>query len=196
MKSALRETIQTVALAVFVFLVFQSTVQNYRVEGSSMNPTLEDRQLVLVNKLVYLNALTERVGRVLPWVNEEDEERWYPFHAPRQGDTIIFQAPIPPFDDFVKRVIGVPGDTVEIRQGVVYVNGDALDESYLAGRYQEGRASVTVGSGEYYVLGDNRARSDDSRNWGMVPEENIIGKAWVGYWPMDKFGFLASAWHR
>ena len=191
MKTAFRETIQTVALAIFVFLVLQSTLQNYRVEGSSMNPSLQDHQLVLVNKLVYINVEAERLARLLPWVDGKDGESWHLFHAPRQGDVIIFQAPIPPFDDFVKRVIGVPGDTVVISNGVVFVNDQVLDEPYVVNNFPERRAAVTVGQGEYYVLGDNRGRSDDSRHWGMVPEENIVGKAWIGYWPLDRFNFLA-----
>ena len=91
----------------------------------------------------------------------------------------------------MKRVIGVPGDTVEIRDGLVYINGVPLDEPYMSTCSSQW-CDVTVGPREYFVLGDNRPQSDDSRNWGMVPEENIIGRAWLSYWPPGKFGLLFS----
>lgn len=196
MKSALRETVQTLALAAFIFLLLQSSLQNYRVEGSSMNPNLEDQQLVLVNKLIYLGAEVQRLGRLLPWVDGDEGERWYPFRPPERGDVIVFRSSIPPYEDFVKRVIGLPGDTVALNEGIVYINGAPLDEPYVINSFPERRNQIVVGPGLYYVLGDNRGRSDDSRHWGLVPEEDIIGRAWVGYWPLDRFGALFPSWHR
>ncbi len=196
MKSALRETVQTVALAVFVFLLLQSSLQNYRVEGASMNPTLQDHELILVNKLVYLGVEAKRLGRLLPWVDGDEGERWRPFRPPQRGDVIVFHSSIPPYDDFVKRVIGVPGDTVALNEGTVYVNGTPLDEPYVINSFPERRNPIVIGEGQYYVLGDNRGRSDDSRRWGTVSEEDIVGKAWVGYWPLDRLGALFPSWPR
>ncbi len=113
-------------------------------------------------------------------------------HPPRPGDVIVFRYPLDPQRDFVKRVIGVPGDTVEIRRGVVYVNGKALDEPYVTAPSIDTMAQRTVGPDEYFVLGDNRRASNDSRDWGPVPLKNIIGKVWMTYWPTSRFGFMSS----
>ena len=190
MRSALREAIEAVALAGFIYLLLQSTVVNYQVQGSSMQPGLENTDRVLVNKVVYSSVNMERVSRFLPWVDREDP--WFPFHAPQRGDIIVFRFPLDPSENFVKRVIGMPGDTVETRDGVVHINGEPLDEPYVANIQRQRTVPVTVGDHEYYVLGDNRPQSDDSRNWGMVPEENIIGQAWLSYWPPGQFGLLFS----
>ncbi len=190
MRSALREAIEAVALAGFIYLLLQSTVVNFQVQGSSMRPGLENTDRVLVNKVVYSSVNMERVSRFLPWVDREDP--WFPFHPPQRGDVIVFRFPLDPSENFVKRVIGMPGDTVETRDGVVHVNGVPLDEPYVDNIQRERTVPVTVGDHEYFVLGDNRPQSDDSRNWGMVPEENIIGRAWLSYWPPGHFGLLFS----
>ena len=101
------------------------------------------------------------------------------FHFPRDQDR-----------DFVKRVIGVPGDVVEINEGAVSVNGRALHEPYITSRDRASMDPVSLRPGEYFVLGDNRAGSNDSRNWGPVPEENILGQVWMVYWPPSDWGLL------
>jgi signal peptidase I len=112
---------------------------------------------------------------------------------PQHGDIIVFDYPGNPTDDYVKRVIGVPGDTVAIDgQGKVYINGISIDEPYIENSGQYSRRSNTwqVPQGSYFVLGDNRNHSSDSRDWGMLERQYIVGKAWLSYWPLDSFGFL------
>lgn len=198
MRGFLFESLETVLLALAVFLVLQASVQNFRVEGISMDPTLGNGQYLLVNKLVYEPIPFQSAeasdgkttGGVQSWI--------FPFHPPRLGDIIVFHEPNDPDRDFVKRVIGLPGDTVEMRSGEVYVNGALLPEPYLTRRDTTNLAPVEVPSGHYFVLGDNRRVSYDSRELGPIPQENIVGKAWFSYWPLSELDFLSSAfaWFR
>jgi signal peptidase I len=141
-------------------------VQNFRVEGFSMEPTLRSGQYLLVDKVSYV------VGE------------------PQRGDIVVLRFPQDPRRDFIKRVIGLPGEEVEVRGGVVYINGTALDEPYIRDRplYAYGRKRVP--DDEYFVLGDNRNNSHDSHVWDWLPKEYLIGKAWVSYWPVDTWGVL------
>ena len=171
MRAVIREIIETVLLALVVYLALQVSVQPYRVEGSSMIPTLTEGEYLLVNKMVYWQV---------PLLGGDDG---YLVHPPQEGEVVIFRFPVEPTRNFVKRVIGVPGDTVEINEGTVYLNGQAVDEPYIA---LSGRGTMDpfkVPPDSYFVLGDNRGASDDSRSWGVVPAENIIGRAWLTYWP-------------
>lgn len=192
MRELVRELIETVLLALAIFLTLQFSVQNFRVEGTSMQSTLLDGQYLLVNKLVYLRIDRGSITSLLPFLDDDvdSEETLFAFHQPRRGEVIIFRFPRDPSRDFVKRVIGLPGDTVEIRRGRVYVNEIELDEPYIARPGRRTVAPTRVGPDGYYVLGDNRAVSQDSRDWGPVPTENIIGKAWVSYWPLENFNVL------
>ena len=186
MKSFIRETIQTGALLAFLLLLLQGGLQNYRVEGSSMFPLLETMDGVFVNKLSYLRVDAERAARWMPWIDAEEGERWRPFGEPRYGDVVVFRWPRDERQYFVKRVIGLPGDEIRIRGGEVHRNGEALDEPYVEQPSGESIVERVVPEGHYYVLGDNRAQSDDSRRWGSVPEENIVGKVWLAYWPLNR----------
>jgi signal peptidase I len=120
------------------------------------------------------------------------------FRAPRRGDVIVFRFPLDPSRDFIKRVIGVPGDTVEVKDEKVYINGSPLKEDYIAATVNYTYGPRTVPPGMYFVLGDNRRSSYDSHSWtcpqqqqcDFVPEENIIGQAWFSYWPLDTLGFV------
>ena len=175
MRGFLFESLETVLLALVVFLILQASVQNFRVEGISMGPTLAHGQYLLVNKLVY---------EPLPFQSADgtdaEFQRWLsPFHAPQQGDVIVFHEPNDPSRDFVKRVIGVPGDTVELRFGIVYVNDFPLDEPYLVKRDTSNLAPVFVQQGFYFVLGDNRTMSNDSRHWGPLNADDIVGRVLV-----------------
>ena len=192
MRALIRELIETVILALMIFVGFQFSVQNFRVEGPSMEPTLREGQHLLVNKLVYLRLNPRALTSLLPFIDDARDESVFPFHEPRRGEVMIFRFPRDPSRDFVKRVIGVPGDEVEIRQGQVIVNGEKLDEPYLTNRGNSVRATVTVPAKHYYVLGDNRRSSLDSRAWGPVPAENIIGRGWLRYWPLDGARLLQS----
>ena len=171
MRSFTREIIETVLLAVVVYLALHVSMQPFRVEGSSMVPRLTEGEYLLVNKMVYWQV---------PVLGGGDG---YLIHPPQRQDVVIFKYPADPERSFVKRVIGIPGDTVSIVEGTVFLNGATLDEPYVTRPDGTSMETITVPPESYFVLGDNRRASDDSRNWGVVPAENIIGSAWVSYWP-------------
>ena len=142
--------------------------QPFKVEGTSMMPVLCDQQRILVNKFVYGISAIQR------------------------GDVIVFRYPRDPSKSFIKRVIGVPGDIVELRRGHLRVNGRFLDETYLRPDLcgSDLYGPEVVADGSYFVLGDHRLVSNDSRDWGLVPRELIYGKAVLRYWPPKNFGLL------
>ncbi|MBM3943791.1 MAG: signal peptidase I [SAR202 cluster bacterium] len=196
MSSVAREFVEAVLLALVVFLVIQTSVQNFRVEGSSMYPTLQGGQYLLVNKVVYLRIDENRLSRLVPFWDAHAGNKPYAIHPPHRGDVIVFQFPRDPGRDFVKRVIGLPGEQVEIRQGEVFVSGKRLQEPYLQAHDLSEMSPIRLKDKEYFVLGDNRPSSNDSRNWGAVPEGLIVGKAWFVYWPPSKWHplSLSSSW--
>lgn len=159
----LLDALEVAIITTLIFLLARVFVQNYQVDGPSMTPTLLNSQYILVNKADYY------------------------LHTPQRGDVIVFRYPRDPSRDFVKRVIGIPGDTVRItNSGIVSVDGVRLSEPYtndLTNYY--GPESWTLKAGEYFVLGDNRGDSSDSRDWGAVPRTDIIGKAEFVYWPLS-----------
>lgn len=150
----------------FVMVVF--LYQPVKVEGTSMQPELLDQERIFVNKFLYN------------------------FETIHRGDIVVFWYPKDPSKSFIKRVVGVPGDVVQIREGQVYINGQLLHESYVPTGYQDldSYAPIRVKDGHYYVLGDHRNASNDSRSWGLVPRKFIYGKAVFRYWPVEKLGFL------
>ncbi len=160
----LRDLVFALMIAALV-LVF--VVQPVKVEGTSMLPRLHDGERIFVNKLIYY-----------------DEYRWAP--KIERGDIVVFWFPDDPSKSYIKRVIGLPGDTVELHEGIVRVNGNDLDESYLDSRLNLSHRSQTpvyVRPNYYFVMGDNRDNSSDSRIWGLVPKKYIYGKALFRYWP-------------
>jgi signal peptidase I len=187
----LREVLETVVLAAAIFLLVRGAVQNFRVEGSSMDPSLDNGQYLLVNKAVYCKWNLECTGwnldRIFPFLKNFDG---HIFHPPQRGDVVVFRFPQDPERDFIKRVVGIPGDTVEVRDGTVFINGRAAEENFILERPRYNYGPVKVPEGQYFVLGDNRNNSYDSHVWGMLPEEYIIGKAWVSYWPLSEFGLV------
>lgn len=165
----LKEILQTAFISFGIFLfVYIFLVQPHRVQGVSMHPSFENAELLL----------TEKVS--------------YRFSPPDRGDIIVFEAPIERKADFIKRIIGIPGDTVKIAESNVYINGVKLDENYIMGT-TEGDKDVTLGENEYYVLGDNRMASSDSRVFGAIKRNTIRGKVWVVYWPFIKKGNFKGA---
>ena len=190
MARVFREIIEAVVLAVVVFMLLQATVRNFKVDGSSMDPTLMDGEFLLVNRLVYLRIDRERLARIVPFWRVREESPRYAIHAPKRGEIIVFQFPLDPNKDFVKRVVGLPGETIEMRDGRVFVNGGLLEEPYLTVKDRSNAAPVRLKEGEYYVLGDNRSHSNDSRSWGAVPEANLRGKVWMVYWPVPGIHIL------
>jgi signal peptidase I len=165
----IRGWIRDIAVAVgAAVLIVVFLYQPVKVEGTSMLPELVDQERIFVNKFVYR---FEKISR---------------------KDIVVFWYPMDPNKSFIKRIVGMPGDTVEVRRGVVYLNGEGLEESYLIPEHRDNRSypPVKVESGHYYVLGDHRNLSNDSRMWGLVPERYIYGKAVFRYWPVDKIGAL------
>ena len=161
----IREIGETLFIAGILFLAVNLVTARIRVEGSSMEPSLHDGEFVVINRLAY---------------------RWA---EPDRGEIIVFRYPLDPERRFIKRIIGLPGDEISVRQGSVYVNGIPLDEPYIsAAPLYDGE--WTVEQGRYFVLGDNRNNSSDSQNWGSLDSDNIIGKAVVVYWPINDLGII------
>ena len=189
-----REIIEAVVLAAVVFMLLQVTLRNFRVDGPSMDPTLEDGQYLLVNRLVYLQVDMDRLAKIVPFWKAGEGTSRHAIHAPKRGEVIVFEFPDSnpnnPKKDFVKRVVGLPGETIRMNAGTVFVNEVELDEPYLAEKDGSHAAEITLGEVEYFVLGDNRAHSNDSRSWGAVPEANLRGKAWLVYWPAPEIQVL------
>ena len=194
MSRVAREFLEAFVLAVVVFLVIQISIQNFKVEGSSMHPTLEEDQYLLVNKLVYFRLDLERLSRMIPFWKVDTPSERFAIHPPKRGDVIVFRFPKDPTRDFVKRVVGLPGEQVEVRQGEVYINGNRvpLPEPYVTEHDRSNMEPIYLMDKEYFVLGDNRAHSNDSRAWGPVPEPNMVGKVWFVYWPVKKWNILHS----
>ena len=163
--SWVRDLIISLAISAFVIVFLYQPV---KVEGTSMMPSLDDQERIFINKFVY---------RIEPI---------------QHGDIIVFRYPRDPAKSFIKRVIGVAGDHVQIDDGRVYVNGKLLVEDYVPRAYQDDRSypDVTVPPDSYFVLGDHRSLSNDSRDFGPVDSSYIYGKAVFGYWPVDKLGRL------
>ena len=155
-----------------------------------MDPTLNSGQYLIVNKLVYHSLDMNRLARYLPFIQAEPGEVTYLFHRPHRGEIIVFHYPKDPSRDFVKRVVAIPDDTIEIVRGKVYVNGEPLEEPYVVDTSRSSMEEQTLGPDDYFVLGDNRPQSNDSQDWGPVPLENIVGRAWVTYWPFSKISLF------
>ena len=195
MRAVVRELFETVILALLIFLALQISVQNFRVEGPSMRPTLDEGEYVMVNKLVYLHFRLQELTRLVPFLDVDQDRSVFPFHPPRHGEVIIFRSPEDQSRDFVKRVVGVPGDTVEIRFGRVFVNDVEQEEPFITSRDRASMDPVRVSQDSYFVLGDNRRASNDSRDFGEVPDDNLIGRAWMTFWPLTRWQTLiASPW--
>lgn len=184
-----REIIETALLAILVFLAVRASVQHYRVEGHSMDPTLEDGEFLLVNSLLYSKVDVQALARWVPsWEPGEPAER-HVFHGPERGDIVILHHPVTGQErDLVKRVIGIPGDTLRIRDGVVFINGRELLEPYVKEPWRGDLPEIRIAAGTYFVMGDNRNNSLDSRVFGPVREELIVGKAMASWWPTNKIG--------
>ncbi len=168
MKAFLREILITAVLAVVVFITIQATIQTFVVVGSSMEPSFWNGQRLIVSKAAYA------------------------FHQPEMGDVIVFQPPNGQHEDYIKRIIGLPGDTIEIKGGAVYVNGAKLSEPYIKDAPNYTLPHQKVLENSYFVLGDNRDNSNDSHNGWMVPRKNIVGKAWLSIWPPGEWGLAPN----
>lgn len=163
-----REILEIAIVTLLFFIVARLLVQNYQVQGPSMMPTLYNHEYILVNKAQYL------------------------FSTPQRGDVIVFEYPKDTSEDFVKRVIAVPGDTVQVSaDGLVTVDGVTINEPYVNDHLNPYEPeTLKLGAGQYFVLGDNRGDSSDSRDWGPVPTKDIIGRAEMVYWPLNEVHVL------
>lgn len=167
-KSVVWEWIETIGIALILALVIRTfLIQPFYIPSGSMEPTLGVGDKIIVNKL----------GSY--------------FKRPERGQVIVFKYPLDPSQDFVKRVIGMPGETIEIKDSTVYINGSPLEEEYLPEDLVYGDfGPVTVPENAYFMLGDNRDNSQDSRVWGPLPEDLIIGRAIVIFWPLDRISVI------
>lgn len=171
------DIIEVVVFAIAIFLfIYLLVMQPHRIKGSSMEPNFHDGEYLLSDKITYR------------------------LREPKRGDVIVFEAPGANGDEFIKRIIGTPGDKVAVKDGKVYVNEQLLTEAYLpqglvttAGAFLKEATEVTVPDGYYFVLGDNRPFSSDSRAWGLVAKPKITGRAWFIYWPPEQFGTVHAA---
>jgi signal peptidase I len=181
------ELLQTIVLTLAIFLGVRSVVQNFRVEGASMEPTLETGQYLLISKVSYFHIEGTPLAGLGFLPTEKQGSIEYLFGGPQRGDIVVFRAPTQPDKDFIKRVIGLPGDTVLIKNGTVYVNGQPLNEPYIhypaTYTYPFDGQPKQIPDGYYFVLGDNRPNSSDSHLGWNVPVDNLVGRAWVSYWP-------------
>jgi len=157
----------------FFSIVYLFLFQPHQVRGNSMYPNFHDGEYILTNRITYR------------------------LREPKEGDVIIFRAPKNEEYDYIKRIIAAPGKCLQIINGKVYLDGKILEEPYLPqdyitspGSFLQAGATICVPEKNYFVLGDNRPHSSDSREWGFVPRQNIIGKAWFRYWPLSQLGLI------
>ena len=190
MSRVVMEIVEAVVLALIVFVIIQGSVRNFKVDGNSMQPTLDAGQYLLVNKLVYFKLDMARLSQIIPFWKVDKLSTHFAIHPPQRGEVIVFRFPRDPSIDFVKRVIALPGEVIEIRDGTVHIDGVPLDEPYITARDTSTLQRREIGEKEYFVLGDNRRSSNDSRAWGPVPEANVLGKVWVVYWPFSQIQLL------
>jgi len=185
-----RELIETVLLVLLVFMTIRVMVHNYQVEGLSMYPSLDNGEFLVVNRWSYSWINLSRFSKVIPGWEVSQNSRKFIFGEIKHGDIIVFKDPIGGNKELIKRVIGLPGDTLEIVSGRVYIDGYILEETYLNQYWKGDYPVIAIPDGFIYVLGDNRNNSLDSRsiNIGLVPITNIAGKAIFLYWPLSTFG--------
>lgn len=167
-----REIVETLLLTLFIFWIVNTATGRYRVQGHSMLPTLHEGEYLIINKLSY-------------YLDE-----------PRRGDIIVLHFPRDRSREYIKRVIGLPGDHIQIDDDAVLVNGAPLNEPYINGAAAYRTGAWTVPEGHYFVMGDNRNNSSDSRSWSFLPREDIVGKAWLIYWQIEDWGLVPHYRHR
>ncbi len=165
MKTSIRDIIGVLLLVLVIFGAVQFALQSFRVDGGSMEPSFHNSQYLLVDKLTYR------------------------FRSPARGDVVVFHNPQFPDELYIKRIVALPGDHVEIGDGYIYVNGVQLEETPDFGPISSSNEySVTLGQDEYFVIGDNRSNSSGSQTFGPVPRDNIVGRVWLCYWPPSNWG--------
>jgi signal peptidase I len=170
MKKFLREFLIEIIIVVVFIVVWFTVIQTYEVFQTSMEPNFHEGERVIVFKAAYWS-----------WIGK-----------PQRGEIVVLQAPVASDGDYIKRVIGLPGDTVEIVQGATYVNGVRLNEPYVKRSFTYTYPKTVIPAGTYFLLGDNRDVSNDSHRFGPLPRSNIIGRVFVVYWPPSHWGWVSS----
>jgi signal peptidase I len=164
-KRFLLDILETLVLAVVLYFGINAVSARVRVDGFSMRPTLQDGEYILINKLAY------------------------EISDPMRGDIVVFIFPVNPEEDLIKRIIGLPGDTITVQDGVLSINGVVMDEPYINAPPAY-NGTWQVSEGDLFVLGDNRNDSRDSHQWGLLPVENVIGRAEFIYWPPEEWQII------
>ena len=185
-KSVIRDWVESIIIALFMALVIRAfLVQAFKIPTGSMRMTLIEGDLILVNKFIY--------GAKVPFTNL----RLPAVRLPKRGDVIVFIYPEDKSKDFIKRLVGLPGDLVEIKGGSIYINDKLASEEIFNQIYYYNRGQLAlpgqkmvVPMDNYFVLGDNSATSKDSRYWGFVPKNNLLGKAMIIYWPLQRIRLI------
>ncbi|MBI4982082.1 MAG: signal peptidase I [Candidatus Omnitrophica bacterium] len=185
-KKIIREWVESIIIAFLLAMVIRTfVVQAFKIPTGSMRQTLLEGDLILVNKFIY--------GAKIPFINK----RLPALRQPKRGDVIVFIYPEDPKKDFIKRLVGLPGETLEIRNGTIYINDKLVSDAVLNQRYYYNRGNfamegqkLVIPKDSYFVLGDNSASSKDSRYWGFVPAQNILGKAIVIYFPLTRIRII------
>ena len=173
MRAFFRDTLIIIAIAAVIVAGQRAVAPKIVVDGPSMNYTLQSGQQIVVNRIIYR------------------------FHQPERGDVIVFDPPTNPKEEYIKRIIGLPGESVEIKGGVVYIHKKdgtilPLTEPYIADPARNSFQGDKIPENEYFVMGDNRNNSSDSRAGWTVPFSNIMGKAWVSVWPPGRWGLVVN----
>ena len=161
-----REVGETIALTLLIFIVIRFAVQSFRVDGPSMEPGLHTDEFVMVDKVAYL------------------------FSGPQRGDVVVFHYPLDTSKDFIKSVVGIPGDSIRTTSSDVFVDGQVLHEPYISRSFNFVSQALKLGPNQYFVIGDNRDNSLDSRTWGALDKSDIMGKAGAVYWPINQWEWI------
>lgn len=185
-KSAIREWFEAAIFAFILFLVIRTfVIQAFRIPTGSMRPTLKEGDMLMVTKFWY-GAKIPFTDIRLPGISE-----------PRRGDVVVFLYPVDKKRDFIKRLIGLSNETIEIKSGKIYVDGKVVDDSMISSRFYYNRGNygkedseIHIPEDSYFVLGDNSSSSHDSRYWGFVPKKYLVGKAFLIYWPPQRIRLI------
>jgi signal peptidase I len=163
-----RDIVETMLLVAISFLVVNALIGRFRIEQVSMQPNLHEGEYVIVDKVSYA------------------------LRTPERGEIVVLKSPTPGAPDLIKRVVGLPGEMIEVRDGQAYVNGTPLTEPYINGPIAQATPPRLVEDGRYFVMGDNRNNSSDSRLFGTIPAADIVGRAWIIYWPPSDWQILSD----
>lgn len=197
-RGLISEIFRFALMIVAITLVARAFISPFEVDGQSMVPNLHDHDRVFVSRARYFHLDLNRWINLLPGEDRQGTDIWYPFNQPQRGDIVVLDPPTQSDKPFIKRVIGLPGETVTFQNGYVYIDGVRLDESYIDGpiTFCDHLAYCSIGpipDGYVYVLGDHRDNSKDSRYFGPVAIDHLLGEAWFTNWPMDVIGRIPSA---